>query len=317
MSAGTSAERELSTFTCTITPFDEDGELDVPAWKAHVDRLASVGMNLYVGSGSPGEGFALSLAETEQLYGTAVDTAAGRVQARAMGIEMRTAASYLELVQIAESVGIDAMQLYCVDNGHANKPTEAELEIYFRHLLDRSEIRCVLSSHMYSGYVIPVGLIGRLLDSYGPERVAGLNVTNGDLRYVSKVIEVVDGRCDVHVGGAMQALTILALGGQGFLSTDGNIIPRTCVEVIDGWRAGDVATASNAYAHVIRFFASNRWPGGSMRYLKAVMRVLEMQGHHLRPPFLPLEIDDDSDLLAVLRALEVPEVDALLASRSA
>lgn len=317
MSTELLADRALSTFTCTVTPFDEHGALDLAGWKTHVDRLASVGMNLYVGSGSPGEGFALSLAETEQLYGTAVDTAAGRVKARAMGIEMRTAASYLELMLIAESVGVEAMQLYCVDNGHANKPTEGELEAYFRHLLDRSEIRCVLSSHMYSGYVIPVGLIRRLLDSYGPERIVGLNVTNTDLRYVSKVIDVVDGRCDVHVGGAMQALTILALGGQGFLSTDGNIIPRTCVEVIDGWRAGDVATAANAYAHVIHFFASNRWPGGSMRYLKAVMRVLGMSGHHLRPPFLPLEIDDDSDLVGVLRSLAIAELDEMLVAQSA
>ena len=308
--------RPCSTFTCTITPFAADRSLDEEAWRTHLDRLASAGMGVYVGSSSPGEGYTLDLDETETLYGIAAEVVKGRAPARAMGVETHTAAEYLEIIAIAEKVGLEAMQIYCVDSGHANKPTTAELELYFRTILDGSSIPCVLSSHIYNGYVVPNDLVDRLLIDY-PGRILGLNVTNTDLTYVSRMVDTVDGRCDIHVGGPMQALTILALGGQGFLSTDGNIIPETCVRVIRSHAAGDAAGSAEAYAQVLRFFSSNIWPGGSMRYLKAIMRLLGMPGHTLRPPFLPLEGVPDDQIMDRLGGLGIPELDRLLAARPA
>ena len=299
-----------STFTCTITPFAEDGTLDESAWRTHLDRLATAGMGVYVGSSSPGEGYTLSLEETETLYGITADVVRGRAPARAMGVETHTAAEYLRIVSIAEKVGLEAMQVYCVDSGHANKPTTPELELYFRTILDGSSIPCVLSSHIYNGYVLPFDLVDRLLTDY-PERILGINVTNPDMTYVARLVDTIGGRCEVHCGGPMQALTMLALGGQGFLSTDGNIIPETCVGVVRAYAAGDIAASDAAYAQVLRFFSANLWPGGSMRYLKAIMRLLGMPGHTLRPPFLPLDPSADPQILDQLDGLNIPEVQAL------
>jgi hypothetical protein len=39
---------------------------------------------------------------------------------------------------------------------------------------------------------------------------------------------------------------------------------------------------------VIRFFSLNRWPGGSMRFLRSVMGTFGLSGFHLRSPFKPL-----------------------------
>jgi len=309
--------RPLSTFTCTITPFGPDGSLDCDAWRTHVDRLASVGMGLYVGSSSPGEGYALTAEETELVYGIAADTAAGRVSARAMGVETHTAAEYLELVAIAETVGLEAMQVYCVDSGHANTPTPGELEAYFRTVLEGSSIPCVLSSHIYSGYVVPLDLVDRLVGEYAPDKIIGINVTNTDMTYVTRLVDVVDGRCDVHVGGPMQALTVLALGGQGFLSGDGNIIPATCRQVIGAHSSGDFTASHAAYAQVMRFFSANRWPGGSMRFLKAVMACAGLPGHYLRPPFASVEADIAAEIETALAHLDIPELTDLLASPAA
>lgn len=309
--------RSLSTFTCTITPFGPDGSLDCDVWRAHVDRLASVGMGVYVGSSSPGEGCALTAAETELVYGIAADTAAGRVSARAMGVETRTATEYLELVAIAEAVGLEAMQVYCVDVGHANTPTTGELEAYFRTVLEGSSIPCVLSSHIFNGYVIPLDLVGRLVQEYAPDKIIGINVTNTDMGYVTRLVDVVDRRCDVHVGGPMQALTILALGGQGFLSGEGNIIPATCRQVITAHTEGDFAASQTAYAQVMRLFSANRWPGGSVRFLKAVMACASLPGHYLRPPFAPVEPDIAAEIETALALLDIPELADLLAASDA
>ena len=291
-------ERPLSTLVCTITPFDASGALDETAAELLFTRLAAAGVGAYVGSSSPGEGYSLTLGETERLYEIAYATMKSKVPVRAMGVEPHTVEDLLDLIGLAERVGLDAMQLYCLDAGHGNKPNEEELGYYFRTLLDRMTIPAVISSHVFNGYVPSVDLIDQLLDEY--PGIIGINCTNPDISYVARLIDAVDGRADVHVGGPMQALSALALGAQGFLGTEGNLAPKLCASIIDGFAAGDLGQASAAYGKVIRLFSLNTWPGGSMRWLKAAMRVLDLPGWTLRGPWRPIP---DKDLPLVVQRL--------------
>ncbi len=296
-------KRQPSTFVCTITPFDEAGRLDEEAAALLYGRLADAGVGAYVGSSSPGEGYSLSLEETERLYGVALAAAGGRVPVRAMGVEPHTPEQLAALIRLAESCHLDAMQLYCLDAGHGNKPDPTELERYFRGLLETMGLPAVLSSHVFNGYVVEPDLVDRLLRDY--PHIIGINVTNPDIAYVSKIIDVVDGRADVHVGGPMQAVAALALGAQGFLGTEGNLDPRACAAVIEHYRAGRLAETFAAYSKVIRLFSMNVWPGGSMRWLKAAMKVLGRPGWHLRPPWLPLDQAAHARIAVQLEALGV------------
>ncbi len=307
------APRALSAFVCTITPFDERGALDEAALTWIVDRVGAAGLGVFLGSASPGEGHALSAKETARLYEVAIEAMRGRAPVRAMGAEPRSAAELLETVRIAEDVGVDAMQLYSLDLGHSSRPTDAELERYFRTLLEGMRIPAVLSSHHFGGYVIPIDIIGRLLDDH--PHLIGINVTSADLAYVTQVVEVADGRADVHVGGPMQALSILALGGQGFLCTEGLFAPRLAASIIERYRAGDLAGTFAAYGSLIRFFAGNSWTGGSIRFTKAAMRLLGLPGWHARPPYVPLPDEALPRVEAALVAAGIPEIDELLAAR--
>ena len=302
-------QRAPSAFVCTITPFDENGDLDETALAFLLGRIGDAGIGVYLGSASPGEGHALDLQETERLYRRASEVLGERVSVRAMGAEPRTAAELMETIRVAEDVGLDAMQLYSVDLGHSSRPTDAELERYFRTLLEGMRIPAVLSSHHFGGYVIPVDVIGRLVSDY-PE-IVGINVTSPDIAYVTRVIEVADRRVDVHVGGPMQALAVLALGGQGFLCSEGVLVPRLVASVIEHYSAGDMARMFEAYATLMRLFSTNVWAGGSIRWTKAAMRVLGLPGWHARPPYLALA-DDNLPLIAdCLAASGIPELEDL------
>jgi len=303
------ATRAPSTFVCTITPFDEGGKLDESALALLLGRIGDAGIGAFVGTASPGEGHALSLKETERLYTVAAETLHGRVPVRAMGVEPRTADQFIELVRVAETAGLDAMQIYSIDLGHAQRPTDAELERYFRTVLETMKIPAVLSSHFFGGYVIPVDMIDRLVSDYS--HIVGFNITTPDLAYLTGVIDIVDGRADVHVGGAMQAITNLALGGQGFLCSEGILVPRLCAAIINGYQAGDMATTNQSYSKLIRLFASNVWPGGSVRWTKTAMRILGLPGYHLRAPYMPLDDDAAKRITADLERLAIPELDDL------
>jgi 4-hydroxy-tetrahydrodipicolinate synthase len=249
--------------------------------------LAEGGVGAFVGTSSPGEAFSLTLKETERLYGVTKEAMAGRREVRAMGIEPHNADETFELIKVAESVGLDAMQLYCLDLGHANQPTPDELERFFRTNLDRMEIPAVLSTHFMLGYMIPIELLDRLLSDY--PRIIGVNCTSPNVAYLRQVLQVADGRVDVHVGGPQQAVSALALGGQGFLCTEAILAPRLCGSLTTEWASGDLERAFVTYERIMSISAINTWPGGSLRFTKSALRVLGLPGWHIRPPYLPLD----------------------------
>ncbi len=301
--------RTPSTLVCTVTPFAADGALDEAALRLLIGRYAKAGVGAFLGTSSPGEGFALSPSETEQLYAVAKETMAGRAPVRAMGVEPHNTAETLALIKIAESVGLDAMQLYCLDCSHGSQPTMVELERFFRTLLEQMTIPAVLSTHFLLGYMIPLDVLERLLADY--PNIIGINVSTNDLGYLTRVIRLVDGRADVHVGGPMHALTNLALGGQGFLSTEGAIAPKLCASVINYFVAGDQAATFAAFQRLMHLSAINVWPGGSVRYTKSALRALGQPGWHTRPPYLTLDESLDDQILQAIKALGILETEDL------
>ena len=74
-----------SAFVVSITPFDDDGEVDEPALRAHLHRIRDAGIGVYVGGGGSGEGYTLSWAEHERvLADRGRYAAAGGASARPM-----------------------------------------------------------------------------------------------------------------------------------------------------------------------------------------------------------------------------------------
>jgi 4-hydroxy-tetrahydrodipicolinate synthase len=153
------------------------------------------------------------------------------------------------------------------------------------------------------GYMIPIDVIGRLLDDY--PNITGVVCTTFDLSYLGDLIEIADGRCDVHVGGAQQALTVFAFGGQGFLCPEGVIAPQLCGSLITHYDQGDYPALFRAYNKLMRLAALNRGPGGSLRFTKAAMRALGIPGSYIRPPYLPLDNSDVDGLSQALARLGI------------
>ena len=282
----TAGRRVPSTFVISITPFTADGGLDEPGLLAHLGRLGDAGIGVYLAGSGSGEGYTLDDGEVERVLTIGAETLAGRVPVRAMGVEPRTAAQMVATARLAARSGVEALQIYSLDQGHGNRPSRVELDRYLRTVLDATTLPAVLSSHQSVGYLVAPDLIGSLLDDY--DQVIGVNCSTLDVTYVLRVIEAVDGRADVHVGGPLHALTCLGLGGQGYLSSDGNLAPRLCVSVIDAYRAGDLAGCHEAYRTLMRLYAATRDLGG-VAATKAALDLLGLPGGPPRPPRLPVD----------------------------
>lgn len=293
-----------STFVISITPFAKAGAIDEPALRAHFRRLASAGIGVYVGGGGSGEGYTLSRDDNARIFAIAVDELKGRVPVRAMGVEPRTAAQMIDFLDLAKQAGLDAAQLYSLDVGHGHAPTDAEIETYFRETIEAAGIPLVLSTHQSVGYRIPPELIVELARS---PKVIGVNCTHPDLGYLATVVDGVAAAKDVHVGGPMQGLTVLALGGQGYLSSEGNLAPKLCVSVIERYKSGDIAGMMDAFGKVIRL-SSALYGNGGIRVTKAVLNQLGLAGGFPRKPRLPATADRVARALAVVESMGLEEL---------
>ena len=157
---------------------------------------------MYVGGGGSGEGYTLTDAESRRLVEIAVDELRGAVPVRAMGIEPRTAAEMIEYVRMATVAGVDACQIYSLDQGHGHRPTMPEFERYFSEILDAVDVPCVISTHQSVGYQVPVPMLETLVERF--DHVIGINCSHQDLGYLRRIIDAVGDEVTVHVGGPAQ-----------------------------------------------------------------------------------------------------------------
>jgi 4-hydroxy-tetrahydrodipicolinate synthase len=295
-----------STYVISITPFGADGEVDEPALRAHLERMAAANLGVYVGGSGSGEGYALTTAETRRVLEVAANTIEGRVPVRAMGVEPRTAAEMVTLVRAAQDAGVDAAQIYSLDLGHGRMPRPDEQAAYFRDVLDATTFACVLSTHQSVGYALDPALIGRLLHEY--PHIIGVNSTHPDLGYLIRVLDAVGDRAEVHVGGPMQALAALALGANGYLVSEANLAPRTCAALTAAWSDDDLSAAADAYATIMRLFGVVQRHGG-VSGIKAALGALGLPGGPPRRPRLDVPDAWTDAILAAVDTLGIRAIE--------
>ena len=222
-----------------------------------------------------------------------------------MGVEPRTAAQMIEYAQLAADVGVDACQIYSLDPGHGHRPTTTEVEAYFLAVVEAVAHPVVVSTHLSVGYRIAPTFLRDLVDRY--HYVVGINCTHPDLGYLDDVVAAAGHRVPVHVGGPRDALTALALGAQGFLSSEANLAPRLCARVIESADAGRFDDAAEAYTKVSRL-SRVLYQHGGIRVTKPVLQRLGLPGGTVRPP----QFAADGDAVdAVLRAIDSLDIAAI------
>jgi 4-hydroxy-tetrahydrodipicolinate synthase len=246
--------------------------------------------------------------ERRRVLEIGADELGGAVPVRAMGVEPRTATEVIQLAEDAIAAGIDATQVYSLDLGHGYRPTADEQRAYLRTVLDHAPGDLVLSTHQSVGYHYEAGLLDELLTEY--PRVVGVNVTHRDLVYVAEIIETVADRVDVHVGGPMHAVGATALGATGYLSSEGNLAPRSCVTLIECIDRGDRDAAARVHREIMEIHEATQALGGIVG-AKAALRLLGAPGGWPRAPRLPVAPDRAQSLVDVLDRLGVTASEGL------
>jgi 4-hydroxy-tetrahydrodipicolinate synthase len=288
------AGRFGAVVTAMVTPFKEDGSLDLDRAREVAGWLLDRGSDALVVSGSTGEGATLADEEKIELWRAAVDAAEGRGQVIAGSGTYDTAHS-VHLTERAEEVGVDAM---LVVTPYYNKPPQ-------RGLIEHFSTVARATSKPVMVYNIP-GRTGTriehdtLLRLAEVENIVAVKDSTGDLDGVSHLVAAAPEGFEVYCGDDWATYTMVLCGARGVVSVASHVAGERIRRMIDLLESGDAAGARKLHEELLPvfdglFLTSNPIP------LKAAMTMI---GQPVGPPRLPLVPASEDEEARIRKALE-------------
>jgi 4-hydroxy-tetrahydrodipicolinate synthase len=301
---------EVVVYNMVATPFQDDGTLDLEAYRALLELMCEANVGVYLGSGGAGEGHALTVGELGQLYDVGVATCKGRVPVAANPREARSAGAMLEVAREAVRAGVDLVQLYPLDAGHGMIPTLVEQDRYYRYLLEQLDHPISISVHVSVGYVTPIALLERLTKEF--PSIEAINVMGPPLTYFVELGDALAGTGrTVQLYAPMGSLVpSLYAGAFGCMAAEPNLIPHSSRALADAVLAGQSEEIADRLLFMTRFaHLVNRWAPSTARWVKMGLKVLDLPGGNgvMREPHVLPDASQVAEMDAEFKRLGVVE----------
>ncbi len=279
--------------TALVTPF-RDGAVDDEALARLVERQMAAGIAGVVPCGSTGESATLSHAEHRHVVEVVVEAAAGRISVVA-GTGSNSTQEAIELTGHARDAGADGALLL---SPYYNKPTQEGIYRHYAEVARETAFPLVV-------YNIP----GRTASNIAPETLArlaelehvvGVKEACGDIDQIAHVIARCPDDFRVLSGDDGLLLPLLAVGGDGCISTTSNVVPESVAGLMAAWQEGDAARALEIHQQLMPIFdvlfcETNPIP------VKAALALMGLVDGEIRLPLTPLTEANRERLQLVLK----------------
>ena len=279
--------------TAMVTPFDKEGKVDEEGLRENVRFQIKRGIHGLVPVGTTGECATLSYEEHNRVVDVVVDAAKGNVPVLA-GTGSNSTWEAIMLTKHAKEVGADGALLVVP---YYNKPTQAGLYQHYKRIAEEIDLPQVI-------YNIPsrtgVNMLPETMAKLAKvKNIVGVKEASGDLKQITRIIELAGKEFSVISGDDSLTLDILKLGGVGIISVTSNLVPDKIAKMVDSFRSGDVETAKRINDELAPLFKAlfiETNPGP----VKMAMNWMGMAAGGLRLPLVELEPENQEKLRKVL-----------------
>ena len=219
-----------------VTPF-KNGEVDEEALRELIEFQIENGTDGIVPCGTTGESATLSHEEHDRVIEIAIDAVKKRVPVIA-GTGSNSTREAIRLTKHACEAGADAVLMV---SPYYNRPTQEGLYQHYKTVAEEVPIP-----------IFPYNVPSRTGSNVLPETLArlstisnivGVKEATGDLKQISKVIDLCGDDFIVLSGDDFTVLPILEVGGKGVISVTSNVAPADMAGMIDAFEAGDKTKA--------------------------------------------------------------------------
>lgn len=285
------------SMTALVTPFMNNGELDIAGFTGLVDWQIKEGTKVLVPVGTTGESPTLTHSEHIQVVKACVDTAGGRVPVIA-GAGSNSTAEAIELAKQAEKVGADAI---LVVTPYYNKPTQQGLYLHFKLIAEAISLPIfIYNIPPRSAVDMYPETMARLAQDF--KNIVGVKDATGKLERVSEQ-RLACGKTFIQISGEdATALGFNAHGGVGCISVTANIASNFCSRFQEAMLAGDFAKALE-YQDLLMPLHKAIFIEPGVSGAKYALSRLGKVASHVRLPLTTLDINTQKEIDAALEKL--------------
>lgn len=274
-------------FCAVVTPFGEDGSLDLRAFEQNLEILVEEGIEGVVVAGHTGESWAVDDAEREQLFRVAASAVGAHIPVIGAVSAIRTEDA-CRLARVAEDAGIHGMLLTAP--AYAMVDDRETIE-HVRHVGAASSLPIMLYNiPRRIGRTLSPALIERLCDV---PTVAALKQSSPAFDELSDALTRCGDRLRVFAGGsAMRGIAAASVGAHGFVSsTETQVLGAEAIAIYARVNAGETAEVRDVQRRCARLSTELHHLGTEPAGLKVAMNLLGRPGGFPRRPILPLGPD--------------------------
>ncbi len=269
----------LGTGVALVTPFDNDGNVDVQALQNLVEFQIDNAIEYLVVLGTTAEAVTLTKEERALVKSTIIETNAGRLPI-VLGIGGNNTRAIVEDIKQTDFTGVDAILSV---SPYYNKPSQEGIYQHYKAVAAACPVDVIL-------YNVP----GRTSSNVLPETVArlaeidniiGVKEAKGDMEQALKLIKLVPKEFLVISGDDVMALPITLAGGAGVISVIGQALPGEFSHMI---RLGLLDKAKKAFSTQYRLQDSIDliFKEGNPVGVKALLEILGMSSASVRLPLV-------------------------------
>ena len=264
-----------------VTPMQEDGSLDLAAFRALIDFHIEQGTDGIVVVGTTGESPTVNVEEHELLIAEAVKHAAKRIPIIA-GTGANSTKEAIELAAFSKKAGADA-SLTVVP--YYNKPTQEGLYLHFKAIAEAVDMPHIL-------YNVPGRTVADLVNDTVLRlaqipNIVGIKDATGNIERGSDLLQRAPRDFAIYSGDDASTLALLLLGAHGNISVTANVAPKLMHEMYVAARNGEVAKAREINFRLLALHSKLFVEANPIPVKWAVARMGLMK-NTLRLPLTPL-----------------------------
>lgn len=268
--------------TAMVTPFSEDGTIDLGKTEKLIEHLIENGTDSLVVSGTTGESPTLTWEEIEELVTFTVKQVNGRVPV-IVGTGSNCTQTSIDATKRMEKCGVDGIMLV---TPYYNKPDQKGMYTHFSTIAKETELPILL-------YNIP----GRSVVNMLPEttialskidNIKAIKEASGDLEQMAEIIAGTADDFKVYSGDDGLTLPLLAIGGDGIVSVSSHIAGNEMQKMIVAHEEGRVKEAATMHRTLLPFFNA-MFSSPNPIALKYGLKKIGVDAGEVRLPLVSLE----------------------------
>lgn len=283
------------TIVASVTPFDEDLNLDLKRAQELADRFVESGIDAIAVCPTTGECPTVFYDDKLKLFEAVLEAVDGRCKTIAY-VGDNCTQDTIDFAKKVEPMGFDG---YLCVVPYYNKPPQEGLYQHFKAIADSTDMPIMLYN-IPGRSVVNMEAETTIRLAKDCENVIAIKEASGKMDQIAAIVKGAGDGFSVYSGDDQATLEIMGLGGVGVVSTIANVAPKRMKEIVELEAAGKHEEAVKANEALLPlmdelFITSNPI------MVKEALKLVGFPVGGLRLPLIPATPEQSAELAEVMR----------------